>query len=451
MMKRTLLCFLVCLLQVVTATYLQPQAQPAQQREWTGTTEQKLWGLMTVWAETKYGFPYVEKLQKLDWDKKAREYIPAVMAAKDVESYYRVLMELVTLLQDSHTSVMPPWGYFKPGFDMPPVEVKVIGDKFYVFKAGEADEIKSQRISPGLEILEVEHVPVREYFKKNVLKFNTRGSKQADDALLVIYLLYGPKDGKVKLKVKDTGGAVRTVTLTRNSMCKNNLPFMYGFVKSSFVAQTIVSKMLPGGILYVDIPNFEKDRVQVDFRKLIDTVDAKEVKGMIVDVRNNLGGSSTICRKIVSCLIDKPVKTPSMNYPHYIAAHKAWGKEPVWSSVHNEIKPREGKRYLGPLVVLTGPLTNSSAEDLVIELQQNGRAKIVGEKTTGGAGNKLVSNLPGGGKFMLATFKATYPDGREYIGIGITPDIPVAPTPQDIVKGNDAVLEKGIEVIKNMK
>jgi len=39
------------------------------------------------------------------------------------------------------------------------------------------------------------------------------------------------------------------------------------------------------------------------------------------------------------------------------------------------------------------------------------------------------------------------PDGREYVGTGVHPDIVVHPTLGDVMQGNDRVLEKGIKVL----
>ena len=77
---------------------------------------------MTIWAQTKFGFPHQERLQALDWDNKVLGFIPRVLEAEDVNSYYEALMEMTALLQDSHTEVIPPWGRFIPGFDIPPIE-----------------------------------------------------------------------------------------------------------------------------------------------------------------------------------------------------------------------------------------------------------------------------------------------------------------------------------------
>jgi hypothetical protein len=446
MMKLTM-GWLVCgllILAVVTPTRAQ---EPQSSDEWTGSVEQKVWGLMTVWAEAKYAFPHFDKLPDLDWDRAVQECIPRVVAADDMNAYYLVLLELVASLEDSHTSIVPPWGHFKPGFDLPPIEVQVVDDRFLITRTGDTEETNSQNLYPGLEIVDVEGTPVATYFEENVLRYHTRGSKQADEAVLTVYLLYGPQGETVILGVKDTDGTSRTVALTRNAMSGGGSPFMYRFIHDMMVAQTIETKMIGEDIVYVRIPNFESSQVAADFLALVDGLDTERVKGMIVDVRYNLGGTSTVCNQVVGCLIDETVTSPVFKYRDYAAAEKAWGKAPKWSTNSIEVAPREGKRYLGPLVVLSGPTTNSSAEDFIIELQYNGRAKVVGERTAGGAGNALVSRLPGGGTLMVSTFTALYPGGEDYVGVGISPDIEVRPTGDDIREGRDSVLDRAIELV----
>ncbi len=73
---------------------------------WTGSDEQKLWGLMTVWSEAKSNFPFFDRLPGLDWDSKVREYIPRVVNADTLEGYYDVLREFAALLRDGHTAVL---------------------------------------------------------------------------------------------------------------------------------------------------------------------------------------------------------------------------------------------------------------------------------------------------------------------------------------------------------
>jgi hypothetical protein len=85
----TLLSAIIFFTNISTA-----QTQRANDKqEWTGSTEQKVYGLMTVWSEAKYSFPWFDKLPDLDWDSKVTEYIPRVIAAQDVDSYIEALMK----------------------------------------------------------------------------------------------------------------------------------------------------------------------------------------------------------------------------------------------------------------------------------------------------------------------------------------------------------------------
>ncbi len=47
----------------------------------------------------------------------------------------------------------------------------------------------------------------------------------------------------------------------------------------------------------------------------------------------------------------------------------------------------------------------------------------------------------------MATFRAYLPDGEEYIGLGLKPDIEVSPTKAAIHQGVDIVLDMGLEVL----
>jgi hypothetical protein len=154
-MKRAVAIFYLSYLMVASLFSQEADSSKTTQikDQWTGTDEQKIWGLMTVWSEAKFNFPFFDRIPDLDWDRKAREFIPRVISSKNIVDYYDVLMEYAALLKDGHTTVLPPWMYVKPGYDHPPVELKVIEDKFVVIRVGNTDEMKTQRIYPGLEVL----------------------------------------------------------------------------------------------------------------------------------------------------------------------------------------------------------------------------------------------------------------------------------------------------------
>ena len=57
-------------------------------------------------------------------------------------------------------------------------------------------------------------------------------------------------------------------------------------------------------------------------------------------------------------------------------------------------------------------------------------------------------SLPGGGLARVCTKKDTYPDGREFVGYGVKPDIEVKLTVADFLQKKDPILEKALEYLK---
>jgi carboxyl-terminal processing protease len=415
--------------------------------DWVGTPEQKVFGLATIWAEAKYGFPSFEYVPDLDWDKSFQDFVPRVVASEDVDEYYWTLMEFAGLLNDGHTSVLPPWGYLRPDFDNPPVEVQIVEDAFIIARMGTSAELEAQDVRIGLEILQVDGLDVRSYFEDSVNRYYPRGSTHANDALNIVYLLRGPRDSKVHLRVRDTNNEERDVTLTRNSLQPDSNAFLPRVLLWMFSDSPMEVRPMPGGVEYVRIAHFENPALAEEFLKLIDSIEKKNTTGLLIDLRFTLGGRSDIAEAMIGGLIDHPVSSPVWKYPHYVPAQLNWGQPQEWSTESKTIAPRDGKRYMGSIVILTAGTASSTAEDFAISLRQAGRAILVGERTAGSAGNPITRPLPGGGEFRMATFRAYLPDGGEYVGIGLRPDLELAPTKEDIRMGRDSVMEKGLEVL----
>jgi carboxyl-terminal processing protease len=452
-MKRAIVLFELSFLLIVGLLSQEPDPSKMIQMkdQWTGTDEQKIFGLMTIWSEAKYNFPYFDRIPDIDWDGKAKEFIPRVINSKNIEDYYEILMEFAALLKDGHTAVLPPWMYVKPGYDHPPVELKVVENKFVVVRVGNTDEMKTQRIYPGLEVLETEdNISLRQFLKEKVLRFNSYGTNQAEESIGLVSIFSGPKNSKIALRVKDPDGTLRNVTLTRNSSENDGSSFQWQWVRWFMFDPVIETKMIQPDIWYVRISNFGSQKVADEFYKALDILDLTTINGIILDIRYNSGGNSSYAYNIVSSLTDKSLMASKWKSFSYVPAYRSWGKPTGWlEGTPSIIEPRNGKRYLGPLVVLTGSGTFSAAEDFLVPLKYSKRAILVGEKTAGSTGNPIVISLPGGGIFRVVSKRDVYPDGTEFVGVGINPDVVVNITQRDIIEKSDAVLNKGIDVIRN--
>lgn len=85
----------------------------------------------------------------------------------------------------------------------------------------------------------------------------------------------------------------------------------------------------------------------------------------------------------------------------------------------SDLQPRDGPRFLGPIVLLIGPATFSAAEDFLVAWKNSDRGKIIGEPSAGSTGQPLFFQLPGGRSACVCTKRDTFPDGTEWVGKGI--------------------------------
>jgi len=107
-------------------------------------------------------------------------------------------------------------------------------------------------------------------------------------------------------------------------------------------------------------------------------------------------------------------------------------------------------RLIETLLSFSGasPRTFSAAEDFTIDFELMRRGKIIGEPTGGSTGQPLFFPLPGGGSARVCSKQNLYPDGRQFVGVGIQPQILVRPTVADFRASRDTVLEKALEYLQ---
>ncbi len=129
--------------------------------------------------------------------------------------------------------------------------------------------------------------------------------------------------------------------------------------------------------------------------------------------------------------------------------YRAYDRGDVWHvAPADTFVPTPRAKLSVPIVILVGSETGSSAENFLVYVHGHPRFTLVGEPTAGSSGQPLFLDLPGGGRAGIVTKRNTYADGREYMGTGVIPDLGVAPTVEDVRKGRDPVLARGLEVLR---
>ncbi len=214
---------------------------------------------------------------------------------------------------------------------------------------------------------------------------------------------------------------------------KKNVEF--DITREDIRLKTVKSRMI-GDVGYIRISMFDS-LTSDDFLAQLDVLLKDDPKGLIIDLRNNPGGSVAEVVKVADRLLGKQM---------IVYTKDRDGKK-------NEYKSGFLKVDL-PLVILTNGGSASASEILSGAVQDTGAGTIVGEKTFGKGIVQTVFPLDDGSGMKLTTSEYFTPNGTNIHGIGITPDVVVKmPESYKEIKNpkdsDDPQLQKAIEIINN--
>lgn len=432
-------------------------SSPEDEKQTELSPEEKLYGLSLFWKEASYNFAYFDHVPDLNWDKTYQEFIPKVLATRSLFEYYRVLQRFCALLKDGHTNVYMPqqlWNYF----DVPQLQISEVQHRAIVRNVGESLQLE---IPIGSEIIEVSGVPAQTYLEREVFPYISSSTAHILWSTGVWQLLEGVPNTSVAIKIRTPEGQVREVKVIRNSRAANQ-----GWAKPDR-RQTqrplLQFKWLEGKIAYVALNSFGDEKVVSEFKRTL--TDLYECEGLILDLRANGGGNTDIAKEVLDYLTDRPLTGAAWRTREHRAAFKAWGslasqnseyrkylpyfEGTAWYSEKADVLvPSKQKKIRVPIVILTGYFTGSAAEDFLIYLDKAKNVTRLGQPTFGSTGQPLSFQLPGGGKARICTKRDTYPDGRDFVGKGVQPDIQIDPSIEDLINTRDVALEKGIALLK---
>ena len=184
-----------------------------------------------------------------------------------------------------------------------------------------------------------------------------------------------------------------------------------------------------------------------------------DVKGVIIDLRGNIGGKASLSD--FSLLMGKLVSERTMFC--YTRDKNGIGRYDYTPWVPEYIDPSDHKRELDvPIVALVDMNSISMAEFTTLLVRELPNGCVIGERTWGGIGSIGASNTAfdqflGGyfdnSRMMVYTTKNLAMDvhGVIHEGIGIEPDIQVDTDTDKMIAGNDPQLERAIEFIHTGK
>ncbi|MGW6062017.1 S41 family peptidase [Streptomyces sp. NPDC055189] len=217
---------------------------------------------------------------------------------------------------------------------------------------------------------------------------------------------------------------------------------------------------LPGGQGYLRITGFggyagddtSYAAQLAELDKALDTVLDRErtrrLKGLVIDLRINGGGSDALGIHIAERLTDIP----------YLAYSKRARNDPADPSRHTRpepvyVTPAEDPRYTGPVAVLTGGSTVSAGETFTQALMDRpGRTVRIGQPTQGVFSDVMRRRLPNGMAVGLPNEEFLTRSGRTFDGPGIPPHLtePVF-TKEEFDKKRDSAFDRALKALRGLK
>ena len=228
---------------------------------------------------------------------------------------------------------------------------------------------------------------------------------------------------KVSLVVEREGQAQREIELKRDRIAVNPV-----------VAQLQTSsKEVPIG--YIRLTQFNANAV-TEVAHAIASLEKQGADAYILDLRNNPGGLLQAGIEIARLWLDEGAVVYTVNRQGIQGSFEAFGP----ALTHD------------PLVVLVNQGTASASEILAGALQDNGRAKILGETTFGKGLIQSLFELSDGSGMAVTVAKYETPKHRDIHKLGIKPDLVVSLdsiTRDQIATKADKQYEAAVELLTN--
>ena len=163
--------------------------------------------------------------------------------------------------------------------------------------------------------------------------------------------------------------------------------------------------------------------------------------GLIVDVRDNSGGTLTYAEKLAARF------TNERRLVGYIAHKTGKGHREFSNPEPEYLDPSAGIRWQKKAVVLTNRSCYSATNTFVRNMKECPLVTVMGDRTGGGSGMPFSSELPNGWSVRFSACPM-YDAGMNQIEFGIEPDRNVSLTEEDALRHKDTLIEAARDFLK---
>ena len=383
----------------------------------------------------------------IDWEAKRTEFLPLFEAAttdEDARAYQRALRDFGWSIPDGHVSgafvsedfqlaIAGGLGIAIRETDEGPVIVNFVGEGSPAETAG---------ITLGTEIVAIDGVPIGDAIG-NAVAFSAPFSTEHFKRLQQMrYAVRFPIETEVELTWIDAEGEEVTETMTVISEYDS-------FSFSSFARGTtgfeipVEYKLLEADEYgdndygYAKIDSFSDNSVLTIqlWERMIRTLKRYAVGGLIIDMRQNGGGSGFLADQMAAYFFQESHVLG--NSAFYDEDRGEFYLDPDGEDRY--YLPAEDLRYDGEVAIIVGPFCLSACEFFSYDMTIDDRATVVGHFPTGGLGGSIKSiKMPDDEYFTFTIGRAVDSDGEIHIeGKGVPPTVEVAITEEILLADED--------------
>lgn len=387
----------------------------------------------------------------IDWEAKRAEFLPHFEAADEDEEtreYLRALRDFAWSIPDGHVS----GPFIREDFQQAVAgglgialretdEGQVIVN--FVTEGSPAAELG---ITLGMEIVAIDGTPIAQVIDDAVAfsaPFSTEHFKHLQQ---MRYAVRFPVTTKVDLTWIDGEGEKVTETIEVVSEFESFNFSSFNQGRTGFELPLEYRLLEEGGhdYGYVKIYSFSDNSlltVQL-WERMIRTLNRNGVPGLIIDMRQNGGGSGFLADQMAAYFFDEPLILGNTGY--YDEDRGEFYFNP--QGVDRYYLPAEDLRYKGEVAVIVGPNCNSACEFFSYDLTLDDRATVVGHYPTAGLGGSIKTiKMPAAEFFTFTAGRGVDANGDIHIeGKGVPPTLRVPLTAETLLAEEDRLLAASI-------
>lgn len=222
-------------------------------------------------------------------------------------------------------------------------------------------------------------------------------------------------------KIRGEKGTKVTLTIIRN-----NEAMEFAIIRDEITIPSVEHRVLDNNVGYMRVTQFNED-VAALAQEAAEDLRSKNVKGIILDLRDNPGG-------LVSSAVD--LSSLWLQNGKLVLQEKR-GNETVNTYYANGTATLAGVRT----VVLINSGSASASEIVAGALKDNGAATLLGEKSYGKGSVQEIRELADGSELKVTIARWYRPNGQNIDKKGIAPDKKTEVSAEDYKQGKDPQLE----------